>query len=78
MDERINKIKRILEESFDMKLDQITADSKFMDDIKLSSLDLIMFFPMVEEEFNVKITDKDMLEITSIKDLLNLIDTKKK
>lgn len=78
MDERINKIKRILEESFDMKLDQITADSKFMDDIKLSSLDLIMFFPMVEEEFNVKITDKDMLEITSVKDLLNLIDTKKK
>ena len=78
MDERISTIKKILEESFDMKLEQLSADSKFMDDIKLSSLDLIMFFPMVEETFNIKIDNKDMLEITSVKDLLNIIDSKTK
>ncbi|MBQ3295626.1 MAG: acyl carrier protein [Erysipelotrichaceae bacterium] len=55
---------------------EINDDSRFVEDIGLSSLDLISIVGSIEDTFNIKVLDKDVPNIKTIKDAVEYIKAK--
>ena len=56
---------------------QINEDSLFIDDIGLSSLDMISIVGEVEDTFEIVVEDKDMPSIKTMDDAVNYIIERK-
>ena len=56
---------------------QINEDSLFIDDIGLSSLDMISIVGEVEDTFEIVFEDKDMPSIKTMNDAVNYIAERK-
>lgn len=56
---------------------EINEDSNFIDDIGLSSLDMISVIGQVEDTFEIEVEDKDMLNIKTMSDAVEYIVKKK-
>lgn len=56
---------------------QINEDSLFIDDIGLSSLDMISIVGEVEDTFEIVVEDKDMPSIKTMNDAVNYIIERK-
>ena len=69
-----DKIKERL--SSKLKRQELTKESSFKD-LGIDSLDLVDLVFELEEEIGVEFQDDELLKITTVQDLLDLIDTKK-
>ena len=69
-----DKIKERL--SSKLKGQELTKESSF-NDLGIDSLDLVDLVFELEEEIGVEFQDDELLKITTVQDLLDLIDTKK-
>jgi len=54
----------------------ITEETSFADDIRMSSLDFVVFISSVEDEFGVKITDEEIRHILTIGDVVKCLEGK--
>lgn len=52
---------------------EITEESEFIDDLGLSSMDFFNLISLVENEYDIKISDRDMQELETVEDLIDLI-----
>ena len=69
-----DKIKERL--SAKLKGQELTAESSFKD-LGIDSLDLVDLVFELEEEIGVEFEDEELLKISTVQDLLDLIETKK-
>lgn len=69
-----DKIKERL--SSKLKGQELIKESSFKD-LGIDSLDLVDLVFELEEEIGVEFQDDELLKITTVQDLLDLIDTKK-
>ncbi len=76
MEEVIEKIKDIIVDISDISRDCINEDSAMIDDLDLSSVEILSIVADIENEFSIKITEDEMLEISTIKELANIIENK--
>jgi acyl carrier protein len=53
-------------------------EASFVDDVGLDSLEAIELIMAVEEEFDISISDEDVMGIVQIKDLKKCVDSKKR
>ncbi|WP_343152428.1 acyl carrier protein [Buchnera aphidicola] len=60
------KIKKIISLQLDKKIETLNKSTKFVDDLKADSLDIIELFMSLEEEFNISIPDEEMEKIIDI------------
>lgn len=70
----LDKIKEIICNCVAAEPDSITKNSKFLADLGLSSLDIVMMSVEVEREFGVKIPDKDFTKFKTVGDLMGYIE----
>ena len=70
------KIIEIIEDIADIPSDDIKKDSAFIDDLDLSSIELMSIIAEVESLFSIKISESEMLSIKTIQDLADLIEAK--
>lgn len=61
-----DKIKKIVVDVLNVDEDDITEDTKFIDDLGADSLDLFQIIMELEDEFNVEISDEDAEKISTI------------
>ena len=54
--------------------DEITPESRFVEDFGLSSLDMFRLISEVEESFDVSINTRKLQKIRVVSDLLNELD----
>lgn len=69
----LNILKKIISEVLNVDVNEINLDSTFVDDLGADSLDLFQIVMGVEEHFNIKITDEDATNISTVEDALNRI-----
>lgn len=65
------KVREIVAYQFGASLDDITMDTKFLDDLQSDSLDAVETVMMVEDRFDLTIPDEDadaMLTVQSVAD----------
>jgi len=72
-----DKIKSIIAEQLGVKVEEVTPQSSFIDDLGADSLDTVELIMALEEEFNVEIPDEDAEKMTTVGDAIKYIDEKK-
>lgn len=73
--ENFDKLKEILADVLGVKIEEIKAESKFVDDLGADSLDLVELIMSFEDKFGIEISDEDAEKIISVKDALDFINS---
>ena len=68
-----DKVKKILENYTEI---EIKEDSSLVGDLALSSLDIVAIVSDFEDEFNIKIEDKDIFNFLNVDDILKYLEEK--
>lgn len=67
------KLKRIIEDTAGIPAGDVSEASSIMDDLELSSLEVLMVVGKLEDELGSKIQERDFLKIETIGDMLDAI-----
>jgi acyl carrier protein len=73
--ENFDKLKEILADVLGVKIEDIKAESKFVDDLGADSLDLVELIMSFEDKFGIEISDEEAEKIISVKDALDYINS---
>lgn len=76
--EMLKELASIFEEVFEMEDMQITEETNSDDIEDWNSLNHLTLIGEIEQAFNIKFSMQEMLEIKSVKKILNIIEKEKK
>ena len=51
----------------------ISADSELIDDLGISSMDILILITYIEEEFHIRMTERNMRRIITVGDVVDVI-----
>lgn len=68
MNENLEIIRKITAEQLDIDVDEITAETSFVDDLEADSLDIVELMMSLEEEFDLEISEEDAEKIVTVGD----------
>ncbi len=71
-----DKVKSIIAEQLGVKIEEVTPEASFIDDLGADSLDTVELIMALEEEFNVEIPDEDAEKMTKVGDAIKYIEEK--
>ncbi len=71
--EIIEQIKAILEDVAELPPEEVNEDSVLMDDLDLSSMEILTIVADVEEAFGLRIPEKDLRSFVTISDLADYL-----
>jgi len=69
----LDRIRDILVEFVEVPKESITEDTTLVGDLGLSSLDVMDVVVAFEEEFEVEIPDRKVLEIVTVSDMIQVL-----
>ncbi|NCX94601.1 MAG: acyl carrier protein [Gammaproteobacteria bacterium] len=69
------RVKKIIVEQLGVKEEDVTPDASFVDDLGADSLDTVELVMALEEEFEVEIPDEDAEKITTVKQVVDYINS---
>lgn len=67
------KLKKIITEVLNVDEDEVTMDTKFVDDLGADSLDIFQIIMGIEESFDVEIATEDAEKIVTVGDAVEQI-----
>ena len=67
------RVKKIVAEQLGVKLDEITNDAFFVEDLGADSLDTVGLVMALEEEFETEIPDEDAEKITKVQEAIDYV-----
>ncbi|ALD15295.1 acyl carrier protein [Buchnera aphidicola (Aphis glycines)] len=70
------KIKNIITKKLDIKIDDITKNSSFLEDLGADSLDIVELIMTLEEDFNIEISDNEAEKIKTVQNAVDFIKSK--
>lgn len=70
------KVKKLLSEQLNIDSKNITLKSRVIEDLGADSLDVVEMLMVLEDEFNVTVTDEESLTLKTVGDIVTLIDKK--
>ena len=73
-----DKVKSIIAEQLGVKIEEVTPEASFIDDLGADSLDTVELIMALEEEFNIEIPDEDAEKMTKVGDAIKYIEEKAK
>ncbi len=73
---RLDELKEIVAEELNVSVDELTENTKFVDDLGADSLDLFQLAMAMEEKFEIEIPSEDLEKIISVGDAAKYIEDK--
>ena len=70
------KVRKLLAEQLNIAPDKIDLKSRVIEDLGADSLDVVEMLMVLEDEFNVTVSDEESLQLKTVGDIVNLIDSK--
>lgn len=70
------KIKQMVSKKLDIKIENITNNSSFLEDLGADSLDIVELIMTLEEDFNIEISDNEAEKIKTVQNAINFIKNK--
>ena len=75
MSETFKKIVDIIGDVADIPAEDIQEESNLIDDLDLSSLEIMSIISKIEKSFSIKMSEKELLSIENIGDLVKYVDS---
>jgi acyl carrier protein len=72
-DEVFAKVRKVVAEVFIVEESRISLETKFIDDLRAESLDIITLLMEFEEAFDKTIPDEDAEKLLSVQDAVNYV-----
>lgn len=72
----ISKIAEVIEEVTDIPASEIHADSMLMDDLELSSLEVMTCIADMEKAFRIRFRESELMGIVTVDDVAQCVMTK--
>lgn len=73
---RLEEIKEMVVGELSANMDELTEETKFVDDLGADSLDLFSLAMAMEEKYGIDIPSEDLTKIVTIGDAVNYIDSR--
>lgn len=73
----IDKVKELVALQLSVDVNKINPSSKIVEDLGADSLDTVEMLMTLEEEFGISIPDEEALNLKTIEDIANYIDSNK-
>lgn len=73
--ETIDKVIKIVSDATKVDASNIKAETNFIDDLNLDSLDMVEMMMKMEEEFGVEIPEDKTEDLKTINDVTNFLKT---
>ena len=73
-----DQVKAIVAEQLGVKLEQVTPNASFVDDLGADSLDTVELVMALEEEFETEIPDEDAEKITTVQQAIDYVPARPK
>ena len=70
------KVKEIISSTFFIDKDVIKLDSKLKEDLDIDSLDATSLILDLEEKYNIKVKNEELIKLVTVKDIVNLLNEK--
>ncbi len=70
------KVKSIIAEQLGVKIEEVTDEASFVDDLGADSLDTVELVMALEEEFSIEIPDEDAEKMTSVGQAVRYVEEK--
>jgi len=70
-----DRVKTIVVEQLGVEADQVTPQSKFVEDLGADSLDVVELVMALEEEFDLEIPDEDAEKIVTVGEAAKYIES---
>lgn len=67
------KIKGLLSQSFDIKLEEVTLEANLRDDLEMDSLEIVELVVALEKEFKIKIGDGIITTKNCVSDVVRVV-----
>ena len=72
----IDKVKKLISNQLNVAESSITLESKLVEDLGADSLDSVELLMAFEEEFGISIPDEEAMKMKTVKDIVDIIETK--
>ena len=69
----LETVKRIVAEQLQVKPEDVSPESSFIDDLGADSLDTVELVMALEDEFDLEIPDEEAEKISTVQDAVNFI-----
>lgn len=73
---KLDELKELVAEELNASVDELTEETKFVDDLGADSLDLFQLAMAMEEKFEIEIPSEDLEKIITIGDAAKYIEEK--
>ena len=71
-----DKVRSIIAEQLGVKLEEVTPQASFIDDLGADSLDTVELVMALEEEFGIEIPDEEAEKMVTVGDAMKYIEEK--
>lgn len=71
----LEKLKNIITEYVDVEESKITENARFVEDLGFNSYDFMCMIGQVEEEFDVEVQERDVIQIKTVKEAIDYISS---
>ena len=71
----LDKVKEVIIDKLGVEEDKIVPEASFVDDLGADSLDTVELIMQLEEEFGIEIPDEDAEKMTTVKSVVDYIET---
>lgn len=72
----LDKVKKLIANQLGIEEGKITEDSRLIEDLGADSLDTVEMLMTLEEEFGVQIPDEEAMQLSTVKSIVDLIESK--
>lgn len=69
------KLFELIESVLDEEV-ELTEDAEIIDDLGLSSMEFFNLITLIENSFHIKISDREIQELETVGDVLELVESK--
>lgn len=74
MDDKEERVRKIVVEQLGVKPAEVTPDARFVEDLGADSLDTVELVMALEEEFGIEIADEDAERMHKVKDVYRYLE----